>query len=139
MCKVYRKTRCAHSGYKQNATRNDDVTKFVWKWRNRLTLDLNVAENTNYMKKTRLYCHFVPLGHTANAYYYKGVLEKLIRVHIPRKRQSSREVISNCTMITHRHILRKLYEFFSRRKRSKWCLTQPTAQCCPSDFFCTQC
>ncbi len=24
----------------------------VWKWRNRLTLGLNVAENTNYMKKS---------------------------------------------------------------------------------------
>ncbi len=27
--KVYRKTRCAQSGYKQNATRNDDVTRCV--------------------------------------------------------------------------------------------------------------
>ncbi len=24
----------------------------VWKWRNRLTLGLSVAENTNYMKKS---------------------------------------------------------------------------------------
>ncbi len=24
----------------------------IWKWRNRLTLGLNVAENTNYMKKS---------------------------------------------------------------------------------------
>ncbi len=37
-----------------------------------------------------VYCHVVPLGHTANAYYYKGVLEKLIRVHIPRKHRAQR-------------------------------------------------
>ncbi len=28
--KVYRSTRCTHSSYKQNATRNDDVTRYVW-------------------------------------------------------------------------------------------------------------
>ncbi len=35
-----------------------------------------------------VYCHFVYRGHghIVNAYYCKGVLEKLIRVHIPHKR-----------------------------------------------------
>ncbi len=32
-----------------------------------------------------VYCHFVYFGHRVNAHYYKGVLEKLIRVHIPCK------------------------------------------------------
>ncbi len=32
-----------------------------------------------------VYCHFVIPGRTVTAEYYKGVLEKLIRVHIPQK------------------------------------------------------
>ncbi len=79
--KVCRKTRCAHFGYKQNATRNDDVTRCVWlldvwKWGNRLTLGFSAAENTNYMKKRFKYKLF-RIKFPTSAYVYLSVLHRI--------------------------------------------------------------
>ncbi len=45
----------------------------VWKWRNRLILGLNVAENTNYMKKSfklKLFRIKFPTNKSVGAYVY---------------------------------------------------------------------
>ncbi len=60
------------------------------------------------------YCHFVHPGHTVKAYYYKGVLKKLIRVHIPHKHpkfQGGRFKLHHDNVLAHTaEILRALLE-----------------------------
>ncbi len=51
---------------------------------------LNVMLIAFFDKKGMIFTHYVPEGQTINAKYYKTVLMKLIRIHIPWKRPEYR-------------------------------------------------
>ncbi len=83
-----------------------------------------------------VYCHFVIPGRTVTVEYYKGVLEKLIRVHIPQKRpafQRGRFKLYHDNPPV--HMARIVLEFL--RKKGVELIPYPTysPDLAPNDFF----
>ncbi len=99
------------------------------KWRKKgVTPPLKVKVQTSATKVMAItffdhcgmvYCHFVHPGHTVNAYYYIGVLEKLVRVHITCK---CPEFQGGCFKLHHDNALvhnTKIVRTFLEKKKSK--------------------
>ncbi len=80
-----------------------------------------------------VYFHFVHPSHTVNAYYYKGVLEKLIRVHIPQ---------GGCSKLHHdnapMHTTKIIRAFLEKKKVEVMPHPAYSLMLPPTTFFCTR-